>query len=106
MIGVITMAGTIGARLVVFGGSGDGFPLRLGDQVIGTEDAELSHASFGVENARREHAHVYWDGSTATLTDAGFRDGTLVNGDRVVGAQRLRSGDVVRVGGVELRYEE
>ena len=95
------MAGSNEAHLI---GRGDvGFALRLGDQVIGPADAGVAVGSVDVG---RTHAHVYWDGTTATLTDAGCANRTLVNGDRVVGAQRLRTGDVVRVGSEEFRFEE
>jgi pSer/pThr/pTyr-binding forkhead associated (FHA) protein len=95
------MAGTNEAHLI--GTGGIGFALRLGDQVIGPAGADMA---LGSAEVGRKHAHVYWDGTTATLTDAGCANGTLVNGDRVVGAQRLRTGDVVRVGGIEFRFEE
>lgn len=95
------MAGTNEAHLI--GRGGVGFALRLGDQVIGQVAAGVA---VGSGDGGRMHAHVYWDGTTATLTDAGRANGTLVNGDRVVGAQRLRTGDVVRVGSVEFRFEE
>ena len=101
-MGVITMVGTNEARLIASGGVG--FELRLGNQVIGS--AGESEAAVGSAAADRKHAHVYWDGTTAPLTDAGCGDDTLVNGDRMVCAQRLRTGEVVRVGSVELRYEE
>jgi pSer/pThr/pTyr-binding forkhead associated (FHA) protein len=95
------MAGTNEAHLI--GRGGVGFALRLGDQVIGPAGTRVA---VGSADVGRLHAHVYWDGTTATLTDAGCANGTLVNGDRVVGAERLRTGDVVRVGTVELRFEE
>lgn len=94
------------ARLVVAGGPDGGarYPLRLGDQVIGPGgDVDVPIGSDGVGP---RHAHVYWDGANATVTDTGCGNGTLVNGSRVAGAQPLRSGDVIRVGDVELRYED
>ena len=94
------------ARLVVAGGPNGGaaYPLRLGDQVIGPQgDPDVP---IGSGEAGPRHAHVYWDGAHATVTDTGCGNGMLVNGSRVVGAQHLRSGDVIRVDGVELRYED
>jgi hypothetical protein len=99
------MMRTAEARLVVLGGgtSGDGYALRLGDQVVGrdgTADLVLS-----APDVSRRHAVIRWDGVTASVTDVGSKLGTEVNGYRIVGSQAIRSGDVVRVGSVRLRFE-
>jgi pSer/pThr/pTyr-binding forkhead associated (FHA) protein len=40
------------------------------------------------------------------LRDLGSANGTFVNGKRVLGQQRLQSGDVITIGGVTLRIEQ
>lgn len=58
------------------------------------------------DQASREHAALErrWDG--VFLTDLGSRNGVLVNGGAVTGAQRLRDGDAVQLGGVTLRLTD
>lgn len=99
------MNGSYGPWLVVAGGprSGERYPLRVGDQVIGR--SETADVIVGAGDVSREHAHVWWDGTTATITDAGSSNGTEVNGYRIVGSQALRRGDVLRLGSAELRFE-
>lgn len=51
------------------------------------------------------HATVEWTGSHWTLVDDGLsRNGTFVNGDRITGRHRLRSGDRIRMGGTALTF--
>ncbi len=99
------MSGSSGARLVIEGGprGGERYPLRLGDQVIGR--ADTADVILGAGDVSREHAHIWWDGATATITDAGSSHGTEVNRYRVVGSQTLRRGDLIRLGSAELRFE-
>ena len=55
--------------------------------------ASASHARF---TPRRDGV---W------LEDLGSTNGTFVNGTRIPAARRLTPGDVVKIGGTELRYE-
>ena len=93
------------ARLVISAGprSGERYPLRLGDQMIGR--AETADVVLGAGDVSREHAHIWWDGAVATITDAGSSHGTEVNGYRIVGSHALRPGDLVRLGSAEVRFE-
>lgn len=99
------MDGSHGARLVIEGGprSGERYPLRFGDQVIGR--AGTADVTLGAGDVSREHARIWWDGSRATITDAGSSHGTEVNGYRIVGSHLLRPGDRLRLGSAELRFE-
>lgn len=99
------MSGSNGPQLVIATGprSGERFPLRVGEQIIGR--AGTADVVLGGVDVSRDHAHVRWDGSTAIITDAGSSNGTVVNGYRILGAQALRSGDVLRLGSAELRFE-
>jgi DNA-binding CsgD family transcriptional regulator len=53
----------------------------------------------------RTHAHLERMGPDWTLVDDGLsRNGSFVNGERVVGRRRLRDGDVLRVGRTSLQF--
>src|SRR5688500_1041409 len=58
------------------------------------------------ETLSRKHAviHVSWDG--AQIEDLKSRNGTYVNGDRVVGKRTIREGDSVVLGTVRFVVEE
>ena len=52
------------------------------------------------------HAEALVEGGAWWIVDTGSTNGTYVNGARVVGAQRVNAGDVVRVGDTDLVVEE
>jgi pSer/pThr/pTyr-binding forkhead associated (FHA) protein len=55
----------------------------------------------------RVHAVLGRVGNTWTLVDDGLsRNGTFVNGKRVLGRRRLASGDVIRCGGVDIGFSD
>ena len=54
------------------------------------------------ETVSRRHAELFLDGGRWLLRDLGSANGTWVNGRRVVEAE-VRPGDVVHLGGCELR---
>jgi hypothetical protein len=81
--------------------TGRDFPLRQGITVLGRGDrADIRLPDTGIS---RRHAQVSFDGDHAVLTDLGSTNGTLVNGQRV-SEQLLRSGDLIQLGGVTLKY--
>lgn len=87
-------------------GEGTGARHRLCEEcVIGrTRDADLH-----VEGAQvsRRHAEVFADAGAYWIVDLGSTNPTIVNGaDLGSTPHKLRPGDVVLVGDVELRYEE
>lgn len=45
----------------------------------------------------RHHAQITLDGGTCRITDLDSGNGTFLNGERVIGSQCLRPGDVVRI---------
>lgn len=54
----------------------------------------------------RQHARIVKDGDGGlTVEDLGSRNGTFLNGERLVSLQPLRSGDRITVGGVTLKVE-
>jgi serine phosphatase RsbU (regulator of sigma subunit) len=54
----------------------------------------------------RQHARIIRDGNGGlTIEDLGSRNGTFVNGERLVSVQPLRSGDRITVGAVTIKVE-
>ncbi len=76
------------SRRVVLPDSGAFIAGRADDADLTIEDAAIS----------RYHARFTCDAAAVTVTDQGSHNGTLVNGVRIGGPQRLVSGDVVRIG--------
>ena len=53
----------------------------------------------------RRHASVRQDGHTVVVTDLGSANGTYVNEQRVLDGTRVEDGDVIRLGGAEIRVK-
>jgi hypothetical protein len=60
----------------------------------------------GDEFASSSHARIEARGDGVWVQDLDSTNGTFVNGARVVGAERMNPGDVLRVGETDLRVEE
>ena len=60
----------------------------------------------GDEFASARHARIEVRGDGVWVQDLDSTNGTFVNGSRVIGAQRIDPGDVLRVGETDLRVEE
>ncbi len=67
---------------------------RLGDCTLVLEDGNVS----------RHHAEIRPYGTGFRLVDLGSTNGTFVNGERIAERQ-LRDGDVLRFGGIPIRFE-
>jgi pSer/pThr/pTyr-binding forkhead associated (FHA) protein len=74
------------------------FPIRGGEVTLGRS----SYASIVVNNplASREHAVIRFaaGGGGLEVVDLGSKNGTFVNGDRVVGARGVNLGDQIKIG--------
>jgi predicted component of type VI protein secretion system len=57
-------------------------------------------------NVSRRHACLHVVGGAVAGEDLGSRTGTFVNGERISGPRRLRTGDRVRIGDFELELED
>jgi DNA-binding winged helix-turn-helix (wHTH) protein len=77
-------------------------PLREGENVLG-RDPDLKVAVVH-PSVSREHARVTVAGPNAAIEDLASKNGTFVEGERIVGRRPLRQGDRVRVGTVDLLY--
>jgi len=94
----------VNAYLLVFeGASSAAVNLCLdGDVVIGRgEGAGVRLADSSVSRA---HARISMVGGRAEIVDLGSQNGTKVNGERIVGARPLLSGDVVTILGATLVF--
>jgi len=60
----------------------------------------------GDEFASAQHAQIEARGDGVWVQDLDSTNGTFVNGGRVVGAERMSPGDILRVGETDLRVEE
>jgi len=77
---------------------------REGEAVIGRGDD--SAVRIDAAAVSRKHALLSLRAGAVTLTDAGSRNGTRVNGTRLVGERTLAYGDVVTFGDVFAVFEE
>lgn len=76
--------------------------LQSGSVRIGREDDnDLVLLDEGVS---RRHARVERNGDAWLLMDVGSRNGTLLNGQPVSGVKRLKNGDLLKLGGVIVKY--
>jgi len=55
------------------------------------------------DRVSRKHAVIDWDGNDYAITDIGSRNGTFVNGTRIM-QRYLRSGDTITIGDCDLRF--
>lgn len=92
------------AKLVVTAGpdAGRAFPLEDGQTlVIGR--GQQSHTHLADPHVSRSHCLLEVDGGTFRLLDQQSASGTLVNDERI-GQHALKPGDVIRIGGTEMRF--
>lgn len=88
-------------RLIASDGSA--FELPEGETVVGREFG--NGLVVPNDTVSRKHATLLKMGTSVELQDHGSTNGTWVNGVKVAGSQNLRSGDSVRFGSIEYRYE-
>ena len=87
--------------------------LRFPDGQVHVLDSRSLSVGRGAENdialaddfASARHARIEPRRDGVWVADAGSTNGTYVNGSRLSKPYRLRPGDVIRVGGTDLRYE-
>jgi hypothetical protein len=84
---------------------GDEFPLNSAPVTVG-RGGQNDLVLNGDEFASARHARIEARGDGVWVQDLDSTNGTYVNGARVVGAQRVNVGDVVRVGDTDLVVEE
>lgn len=89
-----------GARIVCLT---DGREYRIGaNPIVFGREAGADIVVAGDDVSRR-HAELHRDPAGFLLLDASV-NGTLVNGERVMGERRLKAGDLIRIGVEEFRF--
>ncbi|PKQ16698.1 MAG: FHA domain-containing protein [Actinobacteria bacterium HGW-Actinobacteria-7] len=73
----------------------------IGPVVIGRSPG--ADIVIGDDFVSGRHARVTPAGSEAVLEDLGSTNGTLLNGQRVLGSQSLRPGDLIEIGAVKIK---
>ena len=94
-------------RLLVEGAPGlhDGSEYELGDDLL---LGRGSQADIQLEDpfASSRHARIVRQGGLAVIEDLGSTNGTLLNGEPLLGPQPLHAGDRIRIGDSEFSYVE
>ena len=67
--------------------------------------AEDCHLRPGSDLVSRHHCVLMVDGQTVSLRDFGSKNGTLVNGVRIIGETTLNNGDNIKVGPLEFEFQ-
>jgi pSer/pThr/pTyr-binding forkhead associated (FHA) protein len=83
-------------------------PGRTFDVGDGAMFGRADGADIHVEDqfASSSHARIYDRGGAMYLEDMGSTNGTYLNGRKVQSAEPLGTGDTIRIGDSEYRYEE
>ena len=84
---------------------GDEFPVDSAPVTVG-RGGQNDLVLTGDDFASARHARIEVRGDGVWVQDLDSTNGTYVNGARVAGAQRVDSGDVLRVGETDLLVEE
>jgi serine/threonine protein kinase len=92
-------------QLVVVAGPDQGRVFNLEDgQTLVVGRGQNTETKLKDPQVSRVHCQVQGDGGRAVLTDAGSTAGTLVNGKKV-SEHVLKPGDVIHIGGTQLRFQ-
>src|SRR5215471_7418341 len=93
--------------LVIVSGAGGQQRIPIPDRgiVLGRDD-HLGPPFSTDQFVSREHVSVYrCDDGSAQIADLGSANGTYVNGAQVHSPIRMRAGDVLRIGQIELKLD-
>ena len=95
-------SGGIGAGSLVMP---SGQRISLGDRpmVIGRQSD--CNIPLNDQNVSRRHAEIRPGRGAYVITDLGSTNGTMVNGTRITGEQRLSDGDILSFGSTYVRFE-
>lgn len=93
------------AQLHVIAGPDQGRTVSLAEgQTLTIGRGEAAAARLGDPHVSRTHCQIEVDAGHFRLSDCGSRGGTFVNGQQIA-KHELRPGDVIRIGGSELRFQ-
>jgi pSer/pThr/pTyr-binding forkhead associated (FHA) protein len=85
--------------------SSDGREFALNARALTIGRGGQNDVALDDDFASARHARVEPRRDGVWVADIGSTNGTYVNGARIAQPKRLSPGDVVRVGGTDLRYE-
>ncbi len=95
-------AGGLGAGSLVLP---SGQRVALGEHVSTVGRLPESTISINDTNVSRNHAEIRTGSAAYVAVDLGSTNGTMVNGVRIVGEQRLNDGDIISFGSTHVRFE-
>ncbi len=95
-------AGGVGAGSLVLP-SGQRIP--LGDRPVTVGRLSDCTVPLNDQNVSRRHAEIRPGRGTYVVADLGSTNGTMVNGTRISGEQRLADGDILSFGSTYVRFE-
>lgn len=95
-------AGGVGAGSLVLP---SGERIELGEHVTTVGRLPECTITINDTNVSRNHAEIRTGVSAYIVVDLGSTNGTMVNGTRIVGEQRLNDGDIISFGSTHVRFE-
>jgi len=98
---------SVGAQLVVVAAKGYE-PGTSGEIDGGVTMGRSDVVEIRVDDAfaSSSHARLFSRGDSMWVEDMGSTNGTYLNGRQISAAERLKRGDVIRIGDSEYRYQE
>jgi len=92
------------ARLTVMSRSGRGGKYLVTSRVCYIGREETNQVSIDDAALSKKHAKIVYSAGSFYIEDLGSRNGTFVNGDRVVRRSVLKDGDLIRLGLLILKF--
>jgi diguanylate cyclase (GGDEF)-like protein len=98
--------GAPASLVVIYGGElGRRYPLGGAESTVVEIGRALGNTIvIEADSVSRQHARLYPEGDGYWVEDLGSTNGTLVNTERIEGPRRLEHGDLIKIGGVVLRF--
>jgi pSer/pThr/pTyr-binding forkhead associated (FHA) protein len=88
---------------------GDGTKVAVKPGVLSIGRSAESSVPLNDTNVSRRHAEIHSRGEGARiewfLSDVGSTNGTMLNGVKISGEQKLKNGDALMFGGTSVRFE-
>jgi len=95
-------AGGLGAGSLVLP---SGERVALGEHITTVGRLPECTISINDTNVSRNHAEVRTGSAAYVVVDLGSTNGTMVNGVKIIGEQRLADGDIISFGSTHVRFE-
>jgi pSer/pThr/pTyr-binding forkhead associated (FHA) protein len=84
--------------------AGQSFTLKADAYILGRDETATIPLQDG--QVSRKHAKIAYLGPGYLIEDLGSRNGTFVNGLRVVSPVHLRNGDTIQIGGINVIFQQ